>query len=280
MSKVTDLVAAVTNIDGLDYRTINPEGGDWQAAAVAEGAQLPTATLRTSSGLVKLYKRGQVLSSSYEALRLQRLDLFTVALAQIGAGIAAAQMNDAVNALINGDGTKSGITFTAVSGSSLAYSDFLSLWGSLSPYQLNVIAAGTDGIQKLLQITEFKDAQAGLNFQGTGKLVRLWALPWSMYRAWRPARSSPWTRTAPWKWFRPGASVWTAESSSTGSLTRSLSAPPRALPGFSPARPKVSAIQWNKGKEGEEGDEPSPFFLMYGVYGGKEREPWNWIGRL
>ena len=102
MSKVTDLVAAVTNIDGLDYRTINPEGGDWQAAAVAEGAQLPTATLRTSSGLVKLYKRGQVLSSSYEALRLQRLDLFTVALAQIGAGIAAAQMNDAVNALING----------------------------------------------------------------------------------------------------------------------------------------------------------------------------------
>ena len=57
MSKVTDLVAAVTNIDGLDYRTINPEGGDWQAAAVAEGAQLPTATLRTSSGLVKLYKR-------------------------------------------------------------------------------------------------------------------------------------------------------------------------------------------------------------------------------
>ena len=170
MSKVTDLVAAVTTIDGLDYRTINPEGGDWQAAAVAEGAQLPTATLRTSSGLVKLYKRGQVLSSSYEALRLQRLDLFTVALAQIGAGIAAAQMNDAVNALINGDGTKSGITFTAVSGSSLAYSDFLSLWGSLSPYQLNVIAAGTDGIQKLLQITEFKDAQAGLNFQGTGKL--------------------------------------------------------------------------------------------------------------
>ena len=33
-----------------------------------------------------------------------------------------------------------------------------------------MIAAGTDGIQKLLQITEFKDAQAGLNFQGTGKL--------------------------------------------------------------------------------------------------------------
>ena len=52
----------------------------------------------------------------------------------------------------------------------MAYSDFLALWGSLAPYQLNVLVAGTDGIQKLLAIDEFKDAQAGLNFQGTGKL--------------------------------------------------------------------------------------------------------------
>lgn len=167
-SKVTDLVATVTNIDGMDYRTIDPEGGDWEPAVVTEGSQLPQTTLRTSAGLVKLKKRGQVLSTSYEALRLQKLDLFTVTLRQIGAGIAAAQMGDAVDALINGDGAKEGISFA--SSESLSYADFLALWGSLSPYQLNVIAAGTDGIQKLLQITEFKDAQAGLNFQGTGKL--------------------------------------------------------------------------------------------------------------
>lgn len=167
-SKVTDLVATVTTIDGLDYRTIDPEGGDWEPAVVTEGNALPQATLRTSTGLVKLQKRGQVLSTSYEALRLQKLDLFTVTLGQIGAGIAAAQMGDAVNTLINGDGTKDGISFA--SSTSLSYADFLALWGSLSPYQLNVIAAGTDGIQKLLQISEFQDAQAGLNFQGTGKL--------------------------------------------------------------------------------------------------------------
>ena len=168
-SKVTDLVATVTKVDGMDYRTIDPEGGTWEPTTVAEGAQLPQATLRLSSGLVKLYKRGQVLQSSYEALRLQKLDLFTVALAQVGAGIAAAQMGDAVDVLINGDGSKGGVSFTAAAGgTSLAYSDFLALWGSLAPYQLNAIAAGTGGIQKLLQISEFKDAQAGLNFQGTG----------------------------------------------------------------------------------------------------------------
>ena len=159
VSKLSDLVATVTKVEGIDYRT------------VTEGNQLPQANLRMGTGLVTLHKRGQVLSSSYEVLRLQKLDLFTVALAQVGAGIAAAQMGDAVDALINGDGSKEGISFNpAAGGTTLAYSDFLTLWGSLSPYQLNVILAGTDGIQKLLSIEEFKDAQAGLNFQGTGKL--------------------------------------------------------------------------------------------------------------
>ena len=54
-SKVTDLVATVTKVDGMDYRTIDPEGGTWEPSTVAEGAQLPQATLRLSSGLVKLY---------------------------------------------------------------------------------------------------------------------------------------------------------------------------------------------------------------------------------
>ena len=94
---------------------------------------------------MKLYKRGQVLQSSYEALRLQKLDLFTVALAQVGAGIAAAQMGDAVDVLINGDGSKGGVSLPRPrrEAAPLAYSDFLALWGSLAPYQLNVLVAGT-----------------------------------------------------------------------------------------------------------------------------------------
>ena len=155
VSQVNDLVATVTRIDGMDYRTIDAEDETWQAAVGSEGAQLPQTTRRLGSGLVPLYKRGRVLSSSYEALRFQKLDLLTVALGQIGAGIAAAQLEDAVDVLINGDGSKDGITFA--SSTSLSYADFLKLWGSLAPYQLNAIAAGTGGIQKLLQISEFKD---------------------------------------------------------------------------------------------------------------------------
>ncbi len=171
-NKIQDLVATVTKIDGLDYRTISaaPEdtGETGKEASVAEGAPLPATHIRTNAGLVKLHKRGRMLVSSYEALRFQKLDLFTVTLRQIGAYMAAAQLKDAVDVLIDGDGSKPGVTFQP--GGTPSYEDFIGLWAQLAPYQLNTVAAGTAVMQKLLQVPEFKDAQAGMNFQGTGKL--------------------------------------------------------------------------------------------------------------
>ena len=169
VNKVTDLVATVTKIDGMDYRTIAAEEDPEykELKPVMEGAQLPQTTIRVGDGLVKLKKHGRMLVSSYEALRFQKLDLFTVALRQIGAYIAASQMQDAVDTLIKGDGSKPGISFTSGTPN---YGDFIQLWGKLSPYSLNTVIAGTKAMEKLLQIPEFKDAQAGMNFQGTGKL--------------------------------------------------------------------------------------------------------------
>ena len=165
------ITAAVTRFDGMDYRSITAQAGgdEKELRQVDEGAQIPATTIKVQANLVKLRKRGRMLVASYEAVRYQKLDLFSVTLRQMGAHIARTQLEDAVDVLINGDGSKDGITFA--SSTSLSYADFLKLWGSLAPYQLNAIAAGTGGIQKLLQISEFKDAQAGLNFQGTGKLV-------------------------------------------------------------------------------------------------------------
>lgn len=168
--QLSDLVATVTKIDAMDYRTITADEDDdhKELRPVAEGAELPETTIKAGAGLVKLQKRGRVLVSSYEALRFQKLDLFTVALRQIGAYIAAAQMKDAVDALVSGDGSKPGVSFTSGTPN---YGDFVSLWGTLAPYRLNTIIAGTDAMKKLLQISEFKDAQAGLNFQGTGQMI-------------------------------------------------------------------------------------------------------------
>ena len=108
-TKAADIAATVTTIDGLDYRTISTGTGHDSKSLkpVAEGAELPQTAIRTSKGLVRLHKRGRMLVTSYEALRFQKLDLFTVTLRQIGAYICGAQMQDAVDALINGDGGRS-----------------------------------------------------------------------------------------------------------------------------------------------------------------------------
>jgi hypothetical protein len=82
------IVAAVTMVEGLDYRSINSvTSGAGNAAA--EGEALPETLVRTKQNLVNMRKHGRVLNASYEALRYHRLDLFTVALRQIGAGIAS-----------------------------------------------------------------------------------------------------------------------------------------------------------------------------------------------
>lgn len=166
------IVATTTTIQAMDYRTItaDPVEADKELKPVAEGAQIPQTVVRTQDHLVKLHKRGRMLVSSYEALRFQKLDLFTVTLRQIGAYIARTQLQDAVEVLLNGDGNDNGIQSTALKAKP-AYGDMVKLWGDLAPYELNTILASTATMQDLLNIDEFKDAAAGLNFHGTGKVI-------------------------------------------------------------------------------------------------------------
>lgn len=169
-----NIVATVTNIDGMDYRTITstPEEDDKTLKIVGEGAYIPQTTVKTQENLVKLHKRGRMLVASYEAVRFQRLDLFTVTLKQIGAYIARAQLKDAVDVLLNGDGNNNPCSvITAETDAKLSYNDLVSLWAGVSPYELNTILAPTDAMKKLLALDEMKDASSGLNFQGTGKMI-------------------------------------------------------------------------------------------------------------
>ena len=45
------------------------------------------------------------------------------------------------------------------------------MWAGLAPFELNTMLAGTETVKSVLNLTEMKDAQAGLNFQGTGQMV-------------------------------------------------------------------------------------------------------------
>lgn len=171
---LSGIVASRTVINGLDYRSITsvPSEEDKELKIVAEGASIPQTTIKTQENLVTLHKRGRMLVSSYEAIRFQHLDLFTVTLRQIGLYIARCQLGDAINVLINGDGNNNAASvISAATPGTLTYSDLVAFWNGFSPYELSTMIASPDMTQKLLNLPEFRDAAAGLNFHATGNMI-------------------------------------------------------------------------------------------------------------
>ena len=168
-----EITATETRIDGMDYRSITsvPED-EKKLKRVAEGAAIPQTTVKTQSSLVRLHKRGRMLVASYEAIRFQKLDLFSVTLRQIGAQIGRMHLEDAVNVILHGDGNDNPAAEVDVkSAGTLTYDDLLTFWNGFEPYQLNTLLVGSDTMVKLLSLSQMQDAAAGLTFHGTGKLI-------------------------------------------------------------------------------------------------------------
>ena len=181
-----DITATVTRFDGMDYRSIasEPTEEEKKLLAVEEGAAIPETAVRTRENLVKLQKRGRMLVASYEAIRFQRLDLFSVTLRQIGAYIGKMHLQDAIKVLMEGDGNENPAEVVSPGGG-LSYDALLEFWNKFDPYTMNTLLVGGGAMLKLLQLKEFQNPLTGLNFQGTGtlstplgaKLLRTSAMP-------------------------------------------------------------------------------------------------------
>ena len=168
------ITAAVTRFDGMDYRSITSEAGgdEKELRTVEEGAAIPATTVKVQSNLVKLRKRGRMLVASYEAVRYQKLDLFSVTLRQIGAHIARMHLADAVEVLCLGDGNDNAAPIhKAASQGVLTYDDLVDFWAQFDPYEMNALLVSGDVMVKLLKLKELQNPLTGLNFQGTGKLT-------------------------------------------------------------------------------------------------------------
>lgn len=173
------ITAAVTRFDGMDYRSIASVPDDDQKALrwVEEGASIPQTQVKTQENLVKLHKRGRMLVASYEAIRYQKLDLFSVTLRQIGAYINRMHVADAIDVICNGDGNKNGADQYTVgtkpiagTAGTLSYDALVDFWSQFDPYTMNTLLVG-DAMAQILKLEEMQDSTAGLAFQGTGKLV-------------------------------------------------------------------------------------------------------------
>ncbi len=155
------LTAAVTRFDGMEK----------ELRRVDEGTEIPSTTVKVQENLVKLNKRGRMLVASYEAVRCQKLDLFSVTLRQIGAHISRMHLEDAIQVLMEGDGNGNAAPVdSTATEDTVTYEDLVDFWAKFDPYEMNTLLVGNDVMVKMLKLEEFQNPLTGLNFQGTGRL--------------------------------------------------------------------------------------------------------------
>ncbi len=164
-SKVENIIATTTEIDSLDYRSLSyADDMNFELALVNEGGQMSECEISLSDKLTTLTKYGKVLKASYEALKFQKLDLFSITLSKIGEQISYTQFSHAFNAVVD-EHTKS------ITADDVTYETLVKLWMELQPYNMTTLVTDKKTATKLLNLTELRDANAGLDFHGTGRFI-------------------------------------------------------------------------------------------------------------
>lgn len=176
-----DIKVRGTNSDAVEKFFATTESAvlfpEYVARAVRHGIEesdiLPMITASTTTyssteqadaTRTKLAKRGRLLVASYDAVRAQKLDLFSVTLRQIGAYIARSRLEDAVDVLINGDETGNPAEVMSSNGKSLNYDMMLNFWAAFEPYEMNALLVSTDVALELLKMPELQNQLAGFDF--------------------------------------------------------------------------------------------------------------------
>ncbi len=165
---VDKIIATTTYIDSLDYRSLSlVEDSQMNIFnAVNEGSKLETVEIKVSSNLTKLKKYGKIISASYEAIKFQKLDVFSLALKRIGENIMHMEFENAFGAIPE---EKLGVV--NIEGTDIEYSDLVNLYNAVSPFKLTTLIMNYNTYAKLLKMPEFRDANAGLDFHGTGRMI-------------------------------------------------------------------------------------------------------------
>ncbi len=174
------ITAAETRFDGMDYRSIRSQPTEQGKSLqfVSEGAAIPSTEIRAQDNTVRLHKRGRMLVASYEAIQFQKLDTFSVTLRQIGAYINRMHLQDAVGVILDGDGNDNPAErFTVgegvISGAdgALSYASLVDFWNQFDPYSLNTLLVSGDVMSTLMKLPEMQVPAAGLDFQGSGRMI-------------------------------------------------------------------------------------------------------------
>lgn len=159
---VDKIVATTTEIDALDYRSINCTETNFELDEVEEGNSIPELSISLNSKLTTLKKHGKMLVASYEAIKYQKLDLFTTMLKKIGDSIANSEFLQACLTLSDPGNV------TNLSDKGVTFNNLIDFWVGLMPYKMDAMVVSKKNFAKILAMTEFNDSYAGINFNVTG----------------------------------------------------------------------------------------------------------------
>lgn len=166
--KVDKVVATTTEIDSLDYRSIRfNDSMDFDLREVNEGTVFSECLVSLNDERTKLKKYGKILTGSYEAIKFQKLDLFSIILKRIGDNISNSQFLSAIDVITENE------KCNAYTGdiTDMTYDKLIDIWTMCYPYNMNTIIASKNVFASILKLPEMRDANAGLDFHGTGKIV-------------------------------------------------------------------------------------------------------------
>ena len=160
-SALSEIVAARTSTNSTDCRGISivAEENKPYSSAVMEGENLPETAIKLSSSLVSMSKFGRSISTTYETIRNQRLDVLSVSLMSIGAQIANAIFAQAVGVLTEG------VTADTTEGT-FTYSELAKFWGKFGSYDMTTIIAKPETMAEILSFEQMKNASG--DFMSTG----------------------------------------------------------------------------------------------------------------
>lgn len=169
--QLSDLIASTREIDASSYMSISATftAGKRGAYRVAEGAEFPTIKIAEAEKPIKLEKFGHKVNLTYEVMRRMAINQLAVHMQKVGRRLRDDMVEWALYVLVNGDGNSNPAPVNSVT--TLNYNnliDFDLLW---EDYEADVWVMAKAGVATLLKLTEFKDPQAGFNYQATGKLV-------------------------------------------------------------------------------------------------------------
>ena len=155
-SLLPELTAATTAVNGTSCKGFSIDETDGlYTVTTNEGGTLKKTAITEASTAVALAKYGRLITASYETVRQQRIDVFSVMLRAVGHKLAGAISAAALTVL------KNSVESFDLAGSALAYADLAALYGKFADYDLTTVIASPKNVAAILAMNEMSDRTLG-----------------------------------------------------------------------------------------------------------------------